>query len=88
MDNKIVVLDDGKQYCILNETSFKDKKYCCAVEYYEDEEDLGDDYIIFEEDIVNDSLVLNRVVDQEFEDYLLLKIASENDEKELEVLDN
>ena len=44
MENKIVVLDDGKQYCILNETTFKDKKYCCGVEYFEDKEDLGDDY--------------------------------------------
>ena len=82
MENKIVVLDDSSQYCILNETTFKDKKYCCGVEYYEDKEDLGDDYIIFEEDLSGSSLVLIRVDNEELSDYILFKIADENDQKE------
>jgi hypothetical protein len=80
MENKIVVLDNGKQYCILNETSFKDNRYCCAVEYFEDKEELGEDYVVFEEDMNGSSLVLNLIDDKELEDYILLKIASENDE--------
>ena len=83
MENKIVVLDDGKQYCILNETTFKDKKYCCGVEYFEDKEDLGDDYFIFEEGLSGTSLVLIEVEDEELADYILFKIADENDQKEL-----
>ena len=81
MEDKLVVLDNGKQYCILNETSFKDKKYCCAVEYFEEKEELGEDYIVFEENVINDSLVLNMVEDEELEDYILFRIVEENDEK-------
>lgn len=75
MTDKIVVLDDSRQYCILNELIYGGKRYCCGVEYFEDKEELSDDYVVFEEDLSGGSLALVTLDDEVLEEYLLLKFA-------------
>lgn len=80
MLNKIVSLDDGHQFCILHEIIYEGKKYCVALDYLEDSNDVGDEYFVFEENFDNNNVTLIPVDDDELKEYLFVKIGIENDE--------
>ena len=81
MVDKIVTLNDGSEYCITNETFYANKKYCVGVKYFEDKQDVENQYYVFEENFDGDRVSLQLVDDKELKDYIFLKISSENDEK-------
>ena len=86
VEDKIVRLEDGREYCVLNEITYNGKRYCCALEYFSDKEDVGEDYFVCEQNVDGESLVLNLVEDSELESAILNEIAKLNDIQELEVL--
>ena len=81
MLDKIVTLDNGKEYCIISETTYNNQRYCVAVEYFADKEDVGDKYFVFKENFENDRVILELVTDNDLEDYIILRVSVENDEK-------
>ena len=80
MIDKIVTLEDGKEYCIIGETDYNGKNYCVGIEYFEAVDSISDEYYVFEEDYGDDRVSLKLVDDSELEDYIILKISSEKDE--------
>ena len=81
MVDKIITLDSGKEYCILNEINYDGKRYCLGVEYFENTEDVGEEYNVFEEVANGNEIILESVSDKELAEYLTIKISQENDLK-------
>ena len=80
MVDKIVTLDDDKEDCVLNELVYEDKKYCLALQYFSDIDDVGEDYFVFEEIVNGDDTSFKLVEDKDQFEYSVLKIGLENDE--------
>ena len=83
MLNKIVTLEDDKEYCIISSTIYEGNKYYCGVEYFENTQEVSKKYYVFKELIEDDGVSLELITDDELFEYIVLKISSENDEKGL-----
>ena len=81
MIDKIVTLEDGSEYCIVGETFYNDKKYCVGIKYFDDKQDVDGEYFVFEGNFNEDRVSLQLIDDDKLKEYLILKISSENDEK-------
>lgn len=81
MLNRIITLEDGREYCLISEIFFEGVKYYCALEYFENIQDVGKQYFVFKQIFDGDNLSLELVDDKELVEYFLLKFAVENDIK-------
>lgn len=61
--NNIVELDNGKKYIILKQAVYKNSNYYFVTEITNDEKDIIDNQVLFEEIKDNDGIRLEQVTD-------------------------
>lgn len=62
--DKIIQMDNGKSYYVLDETSYNEKKYLIAIECDLEKDDANEeDYLVMELAIENNELAIKRITD-------------------------
>ena len=73
LKNKIIKMDNGKEYYILEEMQYNSKKYLLSIECDLDSDEIDEDnYHVMELTIENDNLKINQIKDNE----LALKVTN------------
>lgn len=62
--NKIMTLNDGKKYIVLNQAIYKETNYFFVVRITEDESDVTDEFRIIEEVLKDGKRYIRNVEDQ------------------------
>jgi len=63
--DKIIELDNGKSYYILEDISYNNKKYFLTVECDLSKDDIKEkDYLVMEVEVINDNLNIKNVKEQ------------------------
>ena len=81
MKDKLVRLEDGLEYYILEDITVDKKKYCIAIQVNEEHEDVMDKFIICEAKLINGNVFLddiNNIDDKERISNLLLYKMEKN----------
>ena len=68
--NKVMILDNGKKYYVLNQAIYKNS-YLLVVGVTDDETDIRDEMKIFKEEKVNNIINVNEVKEQDLLDILV-----------------
>lgn len=64
--DKIIEMDNGKNYYILEEVSYNGKKYLLSAECYLEKDEINEeDYIVMEMVVENEELKINQIKDNE-----------------------
>ncbi len=69
--NKVMILDNGKKYYVLNQAIYKKNSYLLVVGVTDDETDIRDEMKIFKEEKVNNIINVNEVKEQDLLDILV-----------------
>ena len=61
MKDKLIKLENGNNLCVLDELEYNDKKYVLTIECALENEEVVNNYKVYEISLENDSLTLNTV---------------------------
>ena len=81
--DKIIEMDNGKNYYVLNDVEYQNKKYLLTIECdIEKDEIVDEDYLVMELDIVDNELAIKQIKDDKIAmivtDMLLKKVKNSN----------
>ena len=64
--DKVIEMDNGKEYYILEEVSYNGKKYLLSAECNLEKDEINEeDYLVMEMEIANDELKINTIEDNQ-----------------------